>query len=157
MLAGTLLFWGDSLTAQHYYSLVLLLGAAVVSIRDVAPDSTSPAAAAQSIANAAPGRCAAHSGAAPSPFVEGSSPEGSSPEGSSPQGSSPQGSSPEGSSPEGSSPEGSSPPASCGPCEYGGLGSEGGAYTEARLAGGGKVIKVLAHPPSGTHPLMILS
>ena len=30
----TLLFWGDSLTAQHFFSLVFLLGDAVVALRD---------------------------------------------------------------------------------------------------------------------------
>ena len=33
----TLLFWGDSLTAQHFYSLVMLLGSAVVSLHDRDP------------------------------------------------------------------------------------------------------------------------
>ena len=50
--ARTLLFWGDSLTAQHFFSLVLLLGDAVVSIRDVTPDASSPDAADASIASA---------------------------------------------------------------------------------------------------------
>lgn len=36
-----MLFWGDSLTAQHFYSLVLLLGTRVTSLSDVA-SSTSP-------------------------------------------------------------------------------------------------------------------
>ena len=30
-------------------------------------------------------------------------------------------------------------------CEYGGLGSEGGALTEATLVGGGRLLKVLGH------------
>ena len=33
----TMLFWGDSLTAQHFFSFVLMLGDAIDSIRDVDP------------------------------------------------------------------------------------------------------------------------
>ena len=42
----TMLFWGDSLTAQHFYSLVLLLGNDVIqSIRDVSVNGSRPDAA----------------------------------------------------------------------------------------------------------------
>lgn len=97
----TILFWGDSLTAQHYFSLVLMLGGAVTTIRDVAPDASSPAAAKASIERAR--RAASANGGR-----------------------------------------------SCGRCGYSGLGDEGGAYTEASLVGGGRLIKVLGHAEMAT-------
>ena len=91
----TMLFIGDSLTAQHFFSLVLLLGSAVVSVTDAVPDPSRG-----SIRTAAPARgsCAEAAGRT-----------------------------------------------KCGACEYEGLGAEGGAFTEARLLGGGRLVKVLGH------------
>ena len=42
----TLLFWGDSLSAQHFYSLVFLLGPTVVALRDREPSAAAAAVAA---------------------------------------------------------------------------------------------------------------
>lgn len=82
----TMLFWGDSLTAQHFFSFVLMLGDAVESIRDVDPKD--------------------YDGVAQ--LVRGGAGRGST-------------------------------------CGYSGLGTEGGPLTEARLASGGRVLKVLGH------------
>ena len=77
----TLLFWGDSLTAQHFFSMVFMLGDDVISLQDKS-------------------RVTAHAE---------SGGRGS------------------------------------GTCDYDGLGSEGGKYTEAVLRDGGRVLKVLGH------------
>lgn len=87
----TILFWGDSLTAQHFYSLVLMLGRSVRTIRDLDPHGLVGSPTHRTASAAAFWGQAAH------------------------------------------------------PCEYQGLGSEGGPYTEAVLAGGGRVVKVLGH------------
>jgi len=117
-----LLFWGDSLSTQHFYALVLLLGSSVVSLQD------REMAAAEEMAAASPPQQQDqqdqqahhhHQQQQQQPQRQPQQPQ---------QQQAPQHAPHEGHA-----------------CDYEGLGNEGGSLTEARLQHGGRIIKVLGH------------
>lgn len=131
-LAGrVLLVWGDSLSAQAYFSMLFMLGTEVEDVRDLSPQELDGFLAGDGAAEG--GRMAGSGAAVPGEGKGGTARH----EGSGAVGSV--------GGAEGEAPGGARRPVDL--CSYGGVGEEGGAVTAARLRSGGFLIKVLGHAP----------
>jgi hypothetical protein len=145
-----LLFWGDSLSAQTFFSMLLMLGTEVQEVRDISPRELigflSGAPGGGKVDEADGGAAATGDGRG---GTAGDGRGGAAGEAAGEAGGA-----------EGRAAGGARRPVDM--CTYGGLGEEGGALTAARLRSGGFVVKVLGHAPlleelgrpvSGHHPL----